>query len=124
MRVGDISSGRAGDKGNMLDLTLVARDDAAYHLLKAALTANRVKDALNRVVPGSVQRYEVPGLRALKYVAPQALPGGVYASLHAGLHWQKAAIWLLLDLDIDESTGELTGVPHSGDQETSRLGSV
>ena len=124
MRVGDISSGRAGDKGNMLDLTLVARDDAAYHLLKAALTANRVKDALNRVVPGSVQRYEVPGLRALKYVAPQALPGGVYASLHAGLHWQKAAIWLLLDLDIDESTGELTGVPHSGDQETSRPGSV
>ena len=124
MRVGDIASGRAGDKGNVLDLTLVARDDAAYTLLKAALTADRVRDALNRVVPGPVQRYEVPGLRALKYVAPQALPGGVYASLHAGLHWQKAAIWLLLDLDLDERTGDIMGVPHSGDQETSRQGSV
>ena len=124
MRVGDIASGRAGDKGNMLDLTLVAYDDAAYKLLKTVLTADRVKDALNRVVPGPVQRYEVPGLRALKYVAPQALPGGVYASLHAGLHWQKAAIWLLLDLDIDESTGDIMGVPLSGDQETSRQGSV
>ena len=124
MRVGDIASGRAGDKGNMLDLTLVACDDAAYKLLKAVLTADRVKDALNRVVPGPVQRYEVPGLRALKYVAPQALPGGVYASLHAGLHWQKAAIWLLLDLDIDESTGDIMGVPRLGDQETIRQGSV
>jgi hypothetical protein len=25
----------------------------------------------------------------------------VHASLRAGLHWQKAAIWLLLDLDLD-----------------------
>jgi len=32
-----------------------------------------------------------------------ALPGGVYASLHAGLHWQKAAIAVLLDLPIDAS---------------------
>jgi hypothetical protein len=29
------------------------------------------------------------------------LAGGVYATLRPGLHWQKAAIWLLLDLDID-----------------------
>lgn len=53
------------------------------------------------MVPGPVLRYELPGLRALKFVLPQALPGGVYASLHPGLHWQKAAIWLLLDLSIE-----------------------
>jgi hypothetical protein len=39
---------------------------------------------------------ELPGLLALKFVAEAALPGGVHASLRAGLHWQKAAIWLLL----------------------------
>ena len=33
MRIGDIAAGRAGDKGDVLDLTLVARDDAAYALL-------------------------------------------------------------------------------------------
>ena len=101
MRVGEIAAGRAGDKGNMLDLTLVARDAAAYTLLSRVLTADRARTALNRVVPGPVQRYEIPGLRALKYVAPEALAGGVYATLRPGLHWQKAAIWLLLDLDID-----------------------
>ena len=47
-------------------------------------------------------RYELPSLRALKFVAPAALPGGVHASLRAGLHWQKAAIWLLLDHDIED----------------------
>lgn len=107
MRVGDVAAGRAGDKGDVLDLTLVARDDAAYVLLERALGAGAVQPMLNRVVPGPVQRYELPGLRALKYVLPQALSGGVYATLRPGLHWQKAAIWLLLDLDIDPATLQL-----------------
>jgi hypothetical protein len=59
---------------------------------------------LNKVVPGPVLRYELPGLKALKFVMPEALAGGVYATLRPGLHWQKAAIWLLLDLDIDTQT--------------------
>ena len=101
MRVGELASGRAGDKGNVLDLTLVARDAAAYALLQRRLTPEWVREALNRVVPGPVQRYEVPGLLALKFVLPEALGGGVYATLRPGLHWQKAAIWLLLDLDLD-----------------------
>jgi hypothetical protein len=101
MRVGDIAAGRAGDKGDMLDLTLVARDQAAYEQLRQALTAERLQPLLNQVVPGPVLRYELPGLKALKFVLPQALPGGVYAAMHPGLHWQKAAIWLLLDLSIE-----------------------
>ena len=103
VRVGDIATGRAGDKGNVLDLTLVAHDEASYALLARALSADAVRTALNRVVPGPVLRYEIPGLRALKYVAPDALAGGVYATLRPGLHWQKAAIWLLLDLTIEAS---------------------
>ncbi len=107
MRVGDIATGRAGDKGNVLDLTLVARDDAAYASLERVLSAQAVRTVLNRVVPGPVLRYEIPGLRALKFVAPEALAGGVYASLRPGLHWQKAAIWLLLDIDLDLDIGAL-----------------
>jgi len=101
LRVGDIATGRAGDKGSVLDLTLVARDEASYALLARTLTVDAVRTAMNRVVPGPVLRYEIPGLRALKYVAPDALAGGVYATLRPGLHWQKAAIWLLLDLTIE-----------------------
>lgn len=101
IRVGDLASGRAGDKGDVLDLTLVARDDEAFALLARMLDSATVQRELNKVVPGPVLRHELPGLRALKYVLPQALAGGVYASLRPGLHWQKAAIWLLLDLRIE-----------------------
>ncbi len=107
VRVGDVAAGRAGDKGDMLDLTLVAQDAQAYGLLERALGADAVGAMLNQVVAGPVLRYELPGLQALKFVLPQALPGGVYASLRPGLHWQKAAIWLLLDLDIDPDSLEL-----------------
>jgi hypothetical protein len=100
MRVGDIAAGRAGDKGDQLDLTVVAYDQAGYDALARGLTAERVAGILHRVVPGPVVRYDVPGLYALKFVAPEALPGGVHASLRAGLHWQKSAIFLLLDHDL------------------------
>jgi hypothetical protein len=102
VKIGDIASGRAGDKGDVLDLTLVAYDAGDYDTLRRLVTAEAAARALNRVVPGNVIRYELPNLRALKFVAPAALPGGVHASLRAGLHWQKAAIWLLLDHDIED----------------------
>lgn len=101
MRVGEISVGRSGDKGDKLDLTVVALDAEKYSWLEAKLTEAAAQTAIARVMPGTVTRYPVPGLNALKFVIDGALPGGVYATLHAGLHWQKAAIWVLLDLDID-----------------------
>lgn len=107
MRVGDIASGRSGDKGSTLDLTLVARDAAAYRVLDGALTAARAEKELSRAMPGRVRRYELPGLLALKFVVEGALPGGVYATLHAGLHWQKAAIYVLLDMDLDPAPDEI-----------------
>jgi hypothetical protein len=109
MRVGDIACGRSGDKARTLDLTLVARDDAAYTLLERAVTAEAAQRELGRAMPGTVRRYEIPGLRALKYVVHDALPGGVYASLHAGLHWQKAAIYILLDMELEEHSGASSG---------------
>ena len=101
MKVCDIATGRSGDKGDVLDLTIVAYDVVGYERLSRMLTAERVATILARVAPSPVDRYEMPKLRALKFVAPRALPGGVQASLHAGLHWQKAAASLLLELELE-----------------------
>ena len=106
MRVGDLASGRSGDKGDMLDLSLVACDGAHYDMLRQYLTPERVRAITAPCFDSPVVRYEVPGLNALKYVFAQALPGGVYASMHAGLHWQKAAIWLLLDHRMPPLSGD------------------
>ncbi len=101
MNVGDIATGRSGDKGDVLDLTIVAYNAADYERISSMLTAERVTAILARVAPSPVDRYELPKLFALKFVAPRALPGGVQASLHAGLHWQKAAASLLLEMELD-----------------------
>jgi hypothetical protein len=101
MKVGDIAAGRSGDKGEVLDLTIVAYNDPDYQRLERFLTAARVAAVLAGVAPSPVERYELPKLRALKFVAARALPGGVQASLHAGLHWQKAAAYLLLELPLE-----------------------
>lgn len=102
MRIGDIACARAGDKADVLDLTLVTYNDRDDESLARVVTAAFAASAMNRVVPAPAVRYELPALRALKYVAPNALQGGVHASLRAGLLWQKAAIYLLLDPELGE----------------------
>ena len=107
MRVGDIACGRSGDKASTLDLTLVARDAAAYRLLEEQVTTERAQVEISRAMPGTVRRYALPELLALKFVVDGALPGGVYATLHAGLHWQKAAIYVLLDIEIEAGRAQV-----------------
>jgi hypothetical protein len=98
VRVGEIACGRAGDKGPIVDFTLVARDGEAYALLERRLDAQTVARALD---VDEVTRYAVPPLLALKFVAPNALAGGAFASLRAGVHSQKSWIHALLDHELD-----------------------
>jgi len=100
MRVGDLACGRSGDKGPVVDLTIVARDQDAYDLLAEHLDPATVA---KRLACGRVYRYELPQLRALKFVAPDALSGGAFASLRAGVHSQKTWIYALLDLELAEA---------------------
>jgi hypothetical protein len=97
MRVGDLACGRAGDKGPRLDLSVVAADADGYELLERELTAEVVAE---RFGAAHVDRYALPSLLALKFVVPEILGDGVYGSLRAGVHWQKAAIHVLLDLEL------------------------
>ena len=99
--VRDIACGRSGDKADTLDLTLVALGDEEYRLLAEVMTVQRVQQRLSGMIPADdVTIYPLPALRALKFVIRGALPGGVYASLRPGLHWQKAATYAQLDMPI------------------------
>lgn len=101
--VGDLASGRSGDKGSTLDLALVVRDDAAYARLAAALPADVVAARLGAP---AARRYDLPALRALKYVLPGALDAGPAASRRAGVHWQKAAISAVLSMEVPDVSDE------------------
>ena len=80
-RLYDLAYGRSGDKGNIANISVIARNSAAYAEIKAKLTAERVKAHLGDLVRGKVIRYEVDNIEALNFVCYQALDGGATRSL-------------------------------------------
>jgi hypothetical protein len=80
-RLYDIAFGRSGDKGNIANISVIARSPEAYTEIKAKLTSERVKAHLGNLVQGEVIRYELDNLEALNFVCYQALDGGGTRSL-------------------------------------------
>jgi len=80
-RLYDLAYGRSGDKGNIVNLSVIARSPEAYQEIKAKLTAARVKAHLGDLVKGDVVRYEMDNIEALNFVCHAALDGGATRSL-------------------------------------------
>jgi hypothetical protein len=101
-RVFDLAYGRSGDKGDIANVSVIARTPAAYAELKAKLSAERVKRELGTLVRGPVVRYELDNIEALNFVLYQALDGGATRSLRLdplGKSLAGAVLYLLLDQD-------------------------
>jgi hypothetical protein len=101
MLLRDIAHARAGDKGNISNICVIAYDPADYPLLERWLTADRVRQHLRALVHGEVRRYALPGLGALNFVLQDALAGGVTRSLALDAHG-KTLSSALLTLEIPE----------------------
>ncbi|HEY5166000.1 MAG TPA: hypothetical protein VIJ44_08620 [Acidimicrobiia bacterium] len=83
-RLHDLGCGyRSGDKGDISDIALFADDTEVYELIRAAVTAERVKAHFAGLVHGPVERYEAPNVLALNFVLHDALGGGAPRSLRA-----------------------------------------
>ena len=72
---------RSGDKGDVCNIGIIARDPAYWPVLEREVTAERVKDWFGDWCKGSVERYELPNLQALNFVLRRALDGGGLVSL-------------------------------------------
>ena len=90
-----IAHGRAGDKGNTSNVSVIAyRPEAWPHLLEQ-VTEGRVLDAFAHLGATRVRRYELPKLHALNFVIEDALQGGVNASLGLDRHGKTLSFLLL-----------------------------
>lgn len=98
--VGDIAHARAGDKGNISNVSVWVYDANDFALLKRALTAERVKQAYPELIRGCVERYVVEHLGGLNFVMHDSLEGGVNGSLNLDSHG-KSWSYLLLALEIE-----------------------
>lgn len=80
-RLYDLAYGRAGDKGDIANISVIARSPEAYAAIKAKLTPERVKAHLGDLVNGEVVRYDLDNIEALNFVCHRALDGGATRSL-------------------------------------------
>lgn len=101
MKLRDIAHSRAGDKGDISNLSLIAYDSADYALLERYVTAERVKAHFSDIVHGDVVRYTLPALGAMNFVMQRALGGGVTRSLALDAHG-KCLGAALLAMEIPE----------------------
>ncbi len=99
-RLYELAYGRAGDKGDIANVSVIARSPEAYAEIKAKVTAERVKAYLGPLVRGPVERFELDNIEALNFVLHGALDGGATRSLRLdGLGKSLAGAVLYLPLD-------------------------
>lgn len=99
MKLRDIAHSRAGDKGNISNISVIALAPEHWPLIEKYVTAERVKKELSGAFQGRVTRYVLPNLKALNFVAEDALFGGVTRSLSLDSHG-KCLSSVLLNMEI------------------------
>lgn len=76
-----IAHGRSGDKGDTVNVGVIARRPEFYPFLRETLTIERVKTHFGALVGGTVERFELPNLNALNFLLHESLGGGGTVSL-------------------------------------------
>ena len=94
-----LAHGRAGDKGDTVNLSVIAYRPEYFPLLVEQVSIERVRELFRSRAPSAVRRYVLPKLGALNFVLDHALDGGVNESLNLDTHG-KTLSFLLLSLEI------------------------
>ncbi len=104
MKLRAISHSRTGDKGDSLNISLIAFDERHYPILVRHVTAGRVGAHFGDLFDGEVVRYEMPTIGALNFVLRGRIGGGVTRTLALDVHG-KSLSSALLEMEIPDEDG-------------------
>jgi hypothetical protein len=90
-----IAHGRSGDKGNRLNVSVIAYHPEAWPVLLDEVTEERVRALFAHRGASRVTRYALPRLAALNFVIDDALEGGVNSGLGLDTHGKASAFRVL-----------------------------
>jgi len=90
-----IAHGRAGDKGNRANISLIPYDPAHYPLIAAQVTEARVLALFAHRGATRCTRHDLPLLHAFNFVIDDVLEGGVNGSLNLDGHGKTQSFALL-----------------------------
>lgn len=99
---------RAGDKGDLSNIGVIARTPAIYTWMRDVLTPEFVAGRFASLCRGAVERHELPNLLSLNFVLRDSLGGGA-TSLRADAQGKTYAQFLLAT-DVEIDAGLLDGL--------------
>jgi hypothetical protein len=107
-----LAHARSGDKGDTVNVGVIAYDEAHYPFLKEELTVDLVKSHFKDMV-GEVERFELPNLGALNFLLHGALDGGGTVSLMTDAQGKTYSTAMLrLELDVPDEIAEALPAPE------------
>jgi hypothetical protein len=92
--LGTVVGARSGDKGGDANLGVWARTEAGFRWLAGELTIDRLRDLLPETRDLTIDRYELPNLRAVNFVVHGLLGVGVAASTRFDPQAKALGEWL------------------------------
>ena len=91
-----LAHARTGDKGNRVNISLIAYDPKDFELLVEQVTERRVAQHFLHRAPSLVVRYLLPKIAAMNFVIDDVLDGGVNDSLNLDMHGKALSFHLLV----------------------------
>ena len=99
-----LAHGRAGDKGNTSNISVIAWSSECFALLVEQLTEVRVAQWFGYRHPTKVTRYVLPKLESMNFVLEGVLDGGVNDALNLDTHGKGLSFWMMdLPLDVPQA---------------------
>ena len=95
-----LAHGRAGDKGNTSNISVIAWNQTCFELLVSQVTEGKVAAWFGYRHPNKVTRYVLPKLLAMNFVLEGILDGGVNDALNLDTHGKGLSFWMM-DMPIE-----------------------
>jgi hypothetical protein len=103
-----LAHARSGDKGDTVNVGIIARRPEFYELLVEQVTAAAVRAHFQGIAHGPVERFELPNLNALNFLLHNALDGGGTISLMTDAQGKTFSTALLrMQIEVPEPLAEL-----------------
>lgn len=99
----ELAYARSGDKGDVSNIGLIAKNKKAYEILLAKVTPQRVKNFFGPMVKGDVEMYPMDNLQCIQYVLRNGLGGGATNSLRYDQTGKAMSTALLrMEVEVDD----------------------
>lgn len=109
----ELAHARSGDKGDTVNVGVIARRPEAYPFLKKVLTTERVKMHFAGLCKGKVERFEMDNIGALNFLLHGSLGGGGTKSLQTDAQGKTFAA-AMLRMEVEAPAELLPGAERKG----------